>query len=51
LIALGTYHSGADRRTDEAVALHEKLELFLKQDATEQVPLTESVRQLMETIS
>ncbi len=51
LIALGTYHSGADRRTDEAVAFHEKLELFLKQDATEQVPLTESVRQLMETIS
>src|SRR5579862_7314041 len=51
LIALGTYHPGADRRTDEAVAYHEKLELFLKQDATERVPLADSVRQLMETIS
>ena len=51
LIALGTYHPGADRRTDEAVAFHEKLELFLKQDATERVPLSESVHQLMETIS
>jgi flagellum-specific ATP synthase len=51
LIALGTYHPGADRRTDEAVAYHEKLETFLKQDAIEQVPMPQSMRQLMETIS
>jgi flagellum-specific ATP synthase len=51
LIALGTYHPGADRRTDEAVAYHDKLETFLKQNAAEQVPLTDSVRQLMEAIS
>ena len=51
LIALGTYHPGADRRTDEAVAYHDKLEVFLKQNATDQVSLTDSVRQLMETIS
>ena len=51
LIALGTYHTGADRRADEAVVYHEKLETYLKQDATEQVPLNESMRQLMETIS
>jgi len=51
LIALGTYHPGADRRADEAVAYHEKLETFLKQDATEQVPMSQSMRQLMETIS
>ena len=51
MIALGTYHPGVDRRTDEAVAYHEKLESFLKQGATEQVPLDESTRQMMETIS
>jgi flagellum-specific ATP synthase len=51
LIALGTYHPGADRRADEAVAYHEKLETFLKQDTAEQVPLSQSMRQLMETIS
>ncbi len=51
LIALGTYHPGADRRTDEAVALHDKLESFLKQDATEQISLTDSMHQLLETIS
>jgi flagellum-specific ATP synthase len=51
LIALGTYHAGADRRTDEAVAFHEKLETFLKQDANEKVPLGESTRLLAEAIS
>lgn len=51
LIALGTYHTGADRRADEAVAYHEKLETYLKQDATEQVTLNESMQQLLETIS
>jgi flagellar biosynthesis/type III secretory pathway ATPase len=51
LIALGTYHPGADRRTDEAVAFHEKLETFLKQDMNERVPLAESVRLLGEAIS
>ena len=51
LIALGTYHPGADRRTDEAVAYHEKLESFLKQDASERVALDDSIRQLAEAIS
>ena len=51
LIALGTYHPGADRRTDEAVALHEKLDLFLRQDASELVALDPSVRSLVEAIS
>src|SRR5580704_9898983 len=46
LIALGTYHTGADRRADEAVVYHEKLETFLKQDANEKVPLGESMRLL-----
>ena len=51
LIALGTYHPGADRRTDEAVALHEKLELFLQQDAAEQVGLAPSIHSLNEAIT
>lgn len=51
LIALGTYHPGGDRRTDEAVAFHEKLETFLKQDVRELVTLDDSVRQLTEAIS
>jgi flagellum-specific ATP synthase len=51
LIALGTYHPGADRRTDEAVALHEKLDLFLRQDAAERVGLAASVHSLSEAIS
>lgn len=51
LIALGSYHPGADRRTDEAVALHDKLDSFLKQDVSERVTLAESVRQLSEAIA
>ena len=51
LIALGTYHPGADRRTDEAVALHEKLEAFLKQDVNETVSLESTAQQLAEAIS
>ncbi len=51
LIALGTYHAGADRRTDEAVGLHEKLESFLKQDVNETVTLESSAQNLAEAIS
>jgi flagellum-specific ATP synthase len=51
LIALGTYNPGADRRSDEAVAMHVRLEAFLKQDARECVALEDSVRQLVEAIS
>ncbi len=51
LISLGTYHPGADRRTDEAVALHDKLESFLKQDVNEAVSLESSAHQLAEAIS
>ena len=51
LIALGTYHAGGDRRTDEAVALHEKLEAFLKQDVGETVSLQTSALQLAEAIA
>jgi flagellum-specific ATP synthase len=51
LIALGTYHPGADRRTDEAVGLHDQLESFLKQDLNEAVSLKDSGLQLAEAIS
>lgn len=48
LIALGTYNPGNDRRLDEAVGRHDKLETFLRQDARERVAFDESVRQLGE---
>lgn len=51
LIALGTYHAGADRRTDEAVAAHQKLETFLKQPMNESVGYDDSIRQLAEAIT
>jgi flagellum-specific ATP synthase len=51
LIALGTYHQGNDRRADEAVVAHHKLEAFLKQAMTESVRSADSVRQLAEAIS
>lgn len=50
LIALGSYHPGADRRTDEAVGLHSRLESFLKQDLRERVTLDESIGQLADTV-
>jgi flagellum-specific ATP synthase len=50
LIALGTYHPGADRRTDEAVGLHDKLEAFLKQDAGAVISLHDSTVALAEAI-
>lgn len=51
LIALGTYHPGADRRTDEAVAYHQKLEAFLKQDLKQCVSLEQSIPQLKEAVA
>ncbi len=51
LIALGSYNPGTDRRMDEAVAAHEKLETFLRQDMNQRVTLEESVRELEEAVS
>jgi flagellum-specific ATP synthase len=51
LIALGTYHPGADRRTDEAVAIHSHLETYLKQDLHEQISLTRSESELADAIT
>jgi flagellum-specific ATP synthase len=51
LIALGTYTPGADRRTDEAVALHGKLEEYLKQALHERVGLEQSILQLASILS
>jgi flagellum-specific ATP synthase len=51
LIALGTYNPGTDRRTDEAVAIHSKLENFLKQDLRERVSLSKSILQLTEALN
>ena len=50
LIAFGTYHIGADRRLDEAVALHAKLESFLQQGLHQQVGFAQSVRELAEAL-
>ncbi len=51
LIALGTYHPGADRRADEAVAIHERLESFLRQKMDAHVTFEESLAQLAQAIS
>ena len=51
LIALGTYHQGTDRRADEAVAAHQKLEAFLKQSMSEQVSADHSIQQLAQAVS
>jgi flagellum-specific ATP synthase len=51
LIALGTYNAGVDRRTDEAVAIQDKLEEYLSQELHERVTLEESVVQLKELLS
>jgi flagellum-specific ATP synthase len=50
LIAFGTYHPGADRRLDEAVTLHAKLEAFLQQGLHQHVSFDESVRELASSI-
>jgi flagellum-specific ATP synthase len=46
LIGFGTYTPGADLRTDEAVAVHSKLEEFLKQDVHQRVGLDQSIFQM-----
>ncbi|MGH7905854.1 MAG: FliI/YscN family ATPase [Candidatus Binataceae bacterium] len=50
LIALGQYSPGADARTDEAVALHQNLEDFLRQDLTEGVALAQAVSELRKAV-
>jgi flagellum-specific ATP synthase len=51
LIAFGSYQPGSDRRLDEAVALHAKLENFLQQDFHQQTGFDESVSQLRQAIA
>ena len=51
LIAFGTYNPGVDRRLDEAVALHERLENFLRQALDERIDFATSLRQLKEALA
>jgi flagellum-specific ATP synthase len=51
LIAFGTYNPGADRRLDEAVALHLRLEEFLRQQFDEHLDFATNVRHLSEAIA
>ena len=51
LITFGTYNPGADRRLDEAVARHTRLEDFLKQPLDERLDFAASVQQLKEAIT
>jgi flagellum-specific ATP synthase len=50
LIAFGTYNPGADRRFDEAVAIHERLEHFLRQALEDPVSFSNSLIQLKEVV-
>ncbi len=51
LISFGTYNPGTDRRLDEAVTLHERLENFLRQSLDEGIDFATSLRQLKEAIA
>jgi flagellum-specific ATP synthase len=48
LIAIGAYKPGADPRLDKAVAAHDRIEAFLRQDIDEQVEFAASVRSLID---
>ncbi len=50
LIAIGTYTPGNNRLMDEAVAIHDKLDGFLKQGVNEGISLEQSVFQLDRTL-
>jgi flagellum-specific ATP synthase len=50
LIAIGTYVPGNNRLLDEAVAMHDKLDSFLKQGVNEGIPLEQSILELNQTI-
>jgi FliI/YscN family ATPase len=51
LIAIGTYAPGNNRITDEAVAIHDKLDRFLKQGVNEGISLEQSISQLDEVMA
>jgi len=46
LIRLGAYRAGSSAEVDEAIALHEPLEAFLRQGKDEATGLNEGYRQL-----
>ena len=50
LITIGAYKPGQNHRVDRAVQLHDKLEAFLKQRATEKVTLADSWKTLHEIL-
>lgn len=50
LITIGAYKPGQNRRVDRAVQLHEKLEAFLKQRATDKVTIRDSWKNLHEIL-
>ncbi len=48
LIRIGAYTKGSDKELDEAIEKKEQIDKFLSQDANENVPFEESVKQLIE---
>jgi flagellum-specific ATP synthase len=47
LINIGAYQMGSNRKIDLAIARHEEINAFLKQESGEEAHLTESLEQLM----
>ncbi len=47
LISIGAYQSGSDREVDVAIQMHEPLERFLQQRATESIPFEDTAENLM----
>ena len=46
LINVGAYSSGTDPLVDEAIVMHEKIELYLQQNINERVGIDQSLREL-----
>jgi flagellum-specific ATP synthase len=51
LIRLGAYRSGSSPEVDEAIALHEPLEGFLRQGKDERASLAEGYQQLAQILT
>ncbi len=50
LINIGAYQQGSNAKLDEAISKYERIETFLKQDISENIPFTETVRTLKEIV-
>ena len=50
LINIGAYQQGSNAKLDEAISKYDQIEVFLKQNISENIPFTETIQTMKEIV-